>query len=207
MACGLGRILSVKGMMLTVLAASVTTAQMWQPVRPRAIDYLGESGGALVGGAGIVLAFAGGMFFPGNEDDMGIPAASYCGLFTGVVLGYPTGCGLGTTLVGEALHVDGNTAAAYGGAFAGLLTSGALEIIGHQLNNPGEYVVYGLVATIVLAPPAGAVIGYSVGATRGEPGPDFGGRVLPPAVAFSTRSTSDRQTHTFVDCRLVTVRF
>jgi hypothetical protein len=63
----------------------------------------------------------------------------------------------------------------------------------------------GFLAMGVLAP-AGAVIGYNLGATR-ETGPSFGARFSPPAVAFGQSGDSPRFAHTVVDCRLVTMRF
>ncbi|HTW92124.1 MAG TPA: hypothetical protein VMH22_10495 [bacterium] len=165
----------------------------------RPVDYLGEAGGsvgcgvAVGAGTAIALGLVGAGLAPSGYRWDGFSI----GAVLGVGLGYPAGCGWGATLVGYALFVDGHTAGAYVGAFAGM----GLGLLAFSVDPR-----VGLVAMGVLAP-AGSVIGYILGATRGDQGPDFGGRVLPPALAFSMRPSSDRQTHAVVKCRLVTVRF
>ena len=202
---------------LTVLAVSMAAAQVWEPGPPRAVDYLGESGGALLGGvlvgagATVVLTFVGAIVMPAEIDGDPPPIGAFLGALAGAMLGYPAGCGLGATLAGERLHVDGNTGAAYGGAFLGM----GVGALGFFIpDRPG----YGLLAMAALAP-AGAAIGYSVGATREAESPIFGARLFPPAVTLrqsedspweshrALRRDSPRFAHTIVDCRLVTMRF
>ena len=190
---------------LTVLAVSAAAAQAWNQEPPRAIDYLGESGGALLGGvavgvgATVVLTFVGAVVMPAEIDDDPPPIGAFFGALLGAAVGYPAGCGLGATLAGGRLEVNGNTGAAYGGAFLGMGV-GALGFFIHD--RPG----YGLLGMAAFAP-AGAVIGYSIGATREADSPLSGARFSPPTMALRTRPSMGRQAHTFVDCRLVTMRF
>ncbi|HTW90389.1 MAG TPA: hypothetical protein VMH22_01590 [bacterium] len=190
---------------LIVLSASVASAQDLLLDRPRAVDYLGESGGALLGGslvggaavaalgwAGYALTIHDGSDFQGED-------GAWLGFMVGAGLGYPSGCGLGATIAGGVLHVDGNSGAAYGGAFLGMGV-GALGFF--VPDKPG----YGLLGMAALTP-AGAAIGYCIGATRGTGEPSFGSRFYPPALALSARPSLDHQPHTVVDCRLVTMRF
>ena len=190
--------------MLAVLVMFVAAAQGQEPDRLRAVDYLGESGGALLGGslvgagATVALGLVGFAltYSPRSISDFN-GWGGYLGALAGAALGYPAGCGLGTTMAGGALHVEGNTGGAYGGAFLGM-GLGALGFFAPRAE-------VGLAAMGVLAP-AGAVIGYTIGATREWQGPSFGSRVLPPAVGFSMRSGPDRQAFAVVDCRLFMLR-
>ena len=185
--------------LLAVLVMCAGSARGQESNGLRAVDYLGESGGALLGGvavgsgAALVLGLVGYAVFP---DEYGI-AATF-GAMAGAAVGYPAGCGLGTTVAGGALGVSGNVEGAYGGALLGM-GLGALGFFA-----PQQWV--GLVTMAVLAP-AGAVAGYSIGVARDGQGSYFGRRVLPPAITYSRRSTPDRQAYAVVDCRLVTVRF
>ncbi len=179
-------------------------AQYWGPGAdaPARRPYIAEAAGALTGGAlvgagvGLALGLTG-WYLGGGPTDMegwysGILAS--LGAICGVAIGYPLGCGLGTTLAGEALHAEGNTGGAYSGAYLGLLAA----VIPIAATDASELYAVGIAA---LFPPALAVIGYNTG------GSDFGARLAPPTMAYRTRRGPDRQMYSAFDCRFVTVRF
>lgn len=188
---------------LTVLAVSVAAAQMWQPDRPRALDYLGESGGSLVSGALMGIGAGAAVylfdFIGGLNADVGGILIQITSPFIGAVLAYPAGCAWGATSIGHGPNVDGNTGLSYGGAFIGLGLGVIAGLATHRS-------AVGLIGIGALAP-AGAVIGYNIGATEAEAPSALGARFSSPAVAFRIRLGPDRQAQTVVNCRVVTMRF
>jgi hypothetical protein len=166
--------------------------------QPGAGDYAAETGAALLVGAGAtaVLAYAG--VAVGIATSPGSEWAGLGGLIiggaAGVTLGYPLGCGLGATLAGRALDVEGNRGAAYGGAYAGLALGALAGLVSRNWG-------VGFVGAGVLTP-AGAVIGYNTGVSS-----SLGARIAPPTLAYRSRLGPDQQRYTTFDCRLVTVRF
>ncbi|MCX6841475.1 MAG: hypothetical protein NTX53_04215 [candidate division WOR-3 bacterium] len=195
--------------MLAVLLVAVAAAQDFGggARQPGVGDYAAETGGALLGGvlvgagATAVLGFAGAVVASSANpyDDWAGLGGLVIGGAAGAALGYPFGCGLGTTLAGGALDAEGNAVAAYGSAYAGL----ALGALAGLATRRWEVAI----PAMVMLPPAGAVIGYNLGATRNGHQSSFGARVSPPTVAFSIRSGRDQQRHFGFDCRLVAVRF
>ncbi len=194
--------------MLAMLFVFVATAQGQESNRTPTVEYLAETGGAVLGGglvgggAGALLGLAGYALLNNPRGDWmwGAIGATY-GFIAGAALGYPAGCGLGTNVAGRALGVDGNTGLAYTGAIAGM-GMGALALF-----IPRSYNVQVALVAMGALTPAGAVIGYNIGASRESSPSSFGARVSLPAVAFSVRSSRDRQSYTVVDCRLITTRF
>ena len=191
--------------MLAMLFVFVAAAQGQESNQAPAAEYLAETGGAVLGGglvgvgAGALLGLAGYALFnnPRGDQMWGEIGAIY-GFVAGAALGYPTGCGLGTTVAGRALSADGNTGGAYGGAFLGMGLGALALFIPRSYNVPVALVAMGTLS------PAGAVIGYNIGASRES---SFSARVSLPAVAFRLRSSRGRQSYTVVDGRLVTMRF
>jgi hypothetical protein len=202
--------------MQVLLFVFVAAAQGQGSSEPGEMEYAGETGGALLGGvlvgagAAVALSIVGAKLWPGYIDDTWIQEGALLGAEVGIGIGFPTGCGLGTALAGRALRAEGNIGGAFGGAYLGM----GLGVLGLFIPNKPEV---GFLAMGVLAP-AGAVIGYNLGAT-GETGPSFGARFSPPAVALRQSGDSTSESHralrrysprfagTFVDCRLVTMRF
>ena len=194
-------------LMLVALIVAVAAAQDFgEGVRqPRAGDYVGEAGGALLGGAlvgagaTVALGFVGAGVASGTSQDEWAGLGGFIiGGAAGVALGYPLGCGLGTTLAGGALDAEGNTGAAYGGAYAGI----ALGVLAGLVSRSWEVCLL----TAGVLPPAGAVIGYNIGATRNGHLSSFGDHLAPPAVAFGIRSYRARQRQASFVCRLLTLR-
>ena len=195
-------------LMLVALIVAVAAAQDFgEGVRqPRAGDYVGEAGGALLGGAlvgagaTVALGFVGAGVASGTSQDEWAGLGGFIiGGATGVALGYPLGCGLGTTLAGGALDAEGNTGAAYGGAYAGI----ALGVLAGLVSRSWEVCLL----TAGVLPPAGAVIGYNMGVRRTSSPSSLGARLAPPTLAYRARLGPDRQRYAAFDCRLVTVRF
>jgi hypothetical protein len=184
--------------------------------RPGASSYVAEAGGALVGG-GLVCAgaaVAGAIVvsalwsFPSPSGDPYDPSPllpALVGGIAGAALGYPCGSACGTTTVGSWQDRDGNNGLAYAGAFLGLPVGIGLACLGALAQ--GSALEIPLYAAGVLAPPAGAVIGYNLRITKERPPTSFGARLAPPTLAFSSRLGPDQQRYSAFDCRLVTVRF
>jgi hypothetical protein len=201
---------------LAVLLVTVAAAQDFGggSRRPGAGDYAVETGGALLGGvligagSGYALGLAGWYLGGGPTDMEGWTSGILAGLgaIGGVAIGYPLGCGLGTTVVGRATHADGNTSGAYAGAYIGLVTAIPVAAVAGTVASAGGGSGGGPAAAVIcvatLLPAIGAAIGYNTG------GPNsLGARLAPPSMAHRTRLGPERQRYSAFDCRLVTVRF
>jgi len=194
--------------MFAVLLVAVAAAQDFGggARKPGAGDYAAETGGALLGGAlvgagaTVVLGFAGAVVASGTSQDEWAGLGGFIiGGAAGVALGYPLGCGLGTTIAGRALRADGNTGAAYGGAYAGLTLGALAGLVARRWDVA--------VPAMVVLSPAGAVIVYNTGVPGTSSQNQFGARLAQPTLALRTRVGPDRQRYSAFDCRLVTVRF
>jgi hypothetical protein len=169
------------------------------PAAPGNGSYLAEAGGALfegalVGaGAGLALGIAGSYLAKtlSPNDEMPGLGGFVIGTASGIALGYPCGCVLGTQTVSGWQDCEGNAGRAYAGAYLGMLI--AIPVV--LLSPPG-----GAVVAAVLSP-AGAVIGYNTGERP------VSTRLAPPALAVCTRPGPGQQTHRAFDCRLLTVSF
>ena len=127
--------------------------------------------------------------------------ASDLGVQVGAALGYPLGCGLGTILVGKTIHEEGNTGAAYGGAYAGL----ALGALAGPVTGRWDLAILPMVGL----PPAGAYIGYYL--NRAEPGEarnrSIDERLLTPGLALASAELSDLSVQYGVKVQLAGLRF
>lgn len=118
---------------------------------------------------------------------------------------YSAGSGLGAVLVGQALHLDGNTGESYGLAFmAPLIGVGALIVYG----TTGSPVAgYASAVSFLAGPPILATVGYNMGSSL-----DYArshDRFQPPSFAARLERSGEAGHRAVVafDARLLSVRF
>lgn len=187
--------------------------------RPRAEVYaleglgaLGGLAGCAVGGgcAGILVgaAFLGPMFHAQDYYTLvpsgGWDAWGYVMLGVGAIA-IPASTGYAASSTGDRLGESGSRTWAIVGAYAGVPVAAGLILLGTNSYEPAAAVpLYTLGA---LAIPAGAVVGYNLGAKREVLPSGSGSRLQPPGVALTGVELPDHSVDYGVKVQLAGLRF
>jgi len=211
-------------LVLAVIACLVVTAaaqDLWggESRKPRALVYTLEGLGALGGCVGCLCVPVGAAYalgidvFSGYSEFEGL--AFLC-LLAVSALPMPAAVGFGAARAGEQLGEDGSTGWAIGGAYAGAVVGAGLWGLGtyagirtYAANRTNSMVGIPFYVLAGLAIPAGAVVGYNLGAPRetGPFGSHYRGRVGLPAVALTSTELPDHSVEYGVKVQLAGLRF
>jgi hypothetical protein len=155
------------------------------------------------------------IYYQGSSGDPSEAAVFYC-LGAVCVAATPAAAAYGTLRVGEALGEQGSRAWAFRGAYLGIPAAAAIAALGVVVGYAADpwsggasYSSYPFYVLAGLAIPAGAVLGYNLGAPR-EPGL-FGSRYLDrlglPAVALTGVARPDHSREYGVKVQLAGLKF
>jgi hypothetical protein len=170
-----------------------------EPAPAGALVVAAEAGAGLVGTIGFGLGFGAlGVAIAGGPEDIQSPEVlkPAFGFIAGIAVGAPLGAGVGTWLAGSALQQEGRLSSTLLGAYAGLpVAAGIFYLSAVTKSDP-------LMVAAVLAPPAGAVIGYGLSRPcRCVFGSDS--RLLPPVASVRSELLPDGTTALRTDIGLV----
>ena len=188
-----------------------------------ALEGLGALGGIVCGtGCGLSALVVGLLvehppyivYYGSSGDPSG--AAIFYGLAAVCAAATPAAAAYGTCRAGEALGEQGSRAWAFRGAYWGIPAAAGIAALGVAVGYAADprsggasYSSYPFYVLAGLAIPAGAVLGYNLGASResGPFEPGFGGRLQPPGVALTSVELPDHSVEYGLKVQLAGLRF